>query len=160
PRGERGTTAMLFHPHVASSVLGLLAFVPGLGGGDGAGSWTIPVKPEEANGYPGNPSTLSPPLRQDLIRIALASTDQHQALRLGGGPQPLGVENVDLALLVPRVPRYARGNYDLVRFALLQREFNRNEVKFGPVGDAADFKVANNCLRSGLWEVMLDKKLD
>src|SRR5262249_23809405 len=81
-------------------------------------------------------------------------------LRLEGGPQPLGVENVDLALLVPRVPRYARGNDDLVRFALLQREFNRNEVKFGPVGDAADFKVANNCLRSGLWEVMLDKKLD
>ena len=48
----------------------------------------------------------------------------------------------------------------LMRFALLQREFNRNEVKFGPVGGVADFKVANNCLKAGLWEVMLDQKVE
>jgi hypothetical protein len=50
-----------------------------------------------------------------------------------GGGAPLSVSDVDLALFVPRVPAYARGNDDLVRFALLQREFNRNEIKFGPV---------------------------
>jgi hypothetical protein len=58
------------------------------------------------------------------------------------------------------VPSLARGEPTLTRIALMQREFNRNETKFGPVGDFAESKIANNCLRAGLWEVILEKKKD
>jgi len=127
-------------------------------GGDG--TWTVPLKPEEAGGYAANPSTLSLPLRQDLTAVHLARSGAQHTLELVGGATPLALSAVDLSLLIPRVPAYARADDDLLRFALLQREFNRNEVKFGPQGELADFKVANNCLKSGLWEVMLDKKVE
>ena len=61
---------------------------------------------------------------------------------------------VDLRLLVPRVPAHARGNADLTKIALIQREFNRNEIHNDLPG-GLDFSIANNCLRQGLWEVKL-----
>src|SRR5262245_23275565 len=79
------------------------------------GTWSVPVKPEVPEGYKGNPATLSPPLRQDLTTLKLERTGAHHALRLEGGAAPLALTDVDLALFVPRVPAYARGNDDLVR---------------------------------------------
>lgn len=134
--------------------LSLLANAPA---GDG---WRVAIEPEQAEGYPGNPSTLALPLRQDLKTVELRRMGERYAMALEGGPAPLALADADLALLVPRVPSYARQNDDLLRFALLQREFNRNEVKFGPVGEIADFKLANNCLKTGLWEIMLDTKVE
>lgn len=55
---------------------------------------------------------------------------------------------------MPRVPRLARGNDALTRLALIQREFNRNEVH-NPLPGGVDFSIANNCLERGLWEVKL-----
>jgi hypothetical protein len=126
----------------------------------GTDSWTLPIQIEEAGGYPGNPSTLALPLRQDLNAIELVKTKDRYTLKVQGGTQPLVLADADLALFIPRVPSYARKNDDLLRFALLQREFNRNEIKFGPLGELADFKLANNCLKTGLWELMLDKKVE
>jgi len=146
----------MLSPSLAS--LALLILPASAAGGDG--NWTVPLKPEEAGGYPANPSTLSLPLRQDLTGVHLTRSGELHTLELTGAATPLALTGVDLSLLVPRVPAYARADDDLLRFALLQREFNRNEVKFGPQGELADFKVANNCLKSGLWEVMLDKKVD
>jgi hypothetical protein len=140
--------------HLPTLVLALAA--PNRGSADSS-SWTVPIRIEEAGGYAANPSTLSLPLRQDLTeaRIQRLSSGRH-SIALVGGPQPLELSEVDLGLLVPRVPAYVRGNDDLARFTLFQREFNRNEVKFGAAGTVADFKLANNCLRTGLWEVLLD----
>lgn len=133
-----------------------------ISGGEGeAKSWTVPVRPEEPGGYAANPSTLRLPLRQDLTSLRLERLENGRfTLGLQGGPAPLVLSEVDLGLLVPRVPAYARADEDLLRFALLQREFNRNEVKFGPVGEVADFKLANNCLRTSLWEIMLDAQTE
>jgi len=122
------------------------------------GTWKVAIRPEEAGGYAGNPSTLKTPLRQDLTSLELARAASGYDLRLTGSD--LALAAADLALLVPRIPGYARGNDDLVRYLLFQREFNRNEVKFGPVGEIADFKLANNCLKTGLWEMMLDQKVE
>ncbi|MSR61903.1 MAG: hypothetical protein EXS08_05610 [Planctomycetes bacterium] len=145
-------------PSPTLPLLALLSFFFSVGGGDG--TWTVALKPEEAGGYAANPSTLSLPLRQDLSAVRLARSGAQHTLELVGAAAPLGLSALDLSLLVPSVPAYARHDDDLSRFALLQREFNRNEVKFGPQGELADFKVANNCLKSGLWEVMLDKKVE
>lgn len=124
----------------------------------GTDSWKVAIKPEEAGGYAANPSTLKTPLRQDLTAAELVRGASGYDLRLAGSE--LALSGVDLTLLVPRIPAYARGNDDLVRYLLFQREFNRNEVKLGAVGDLADFKLANNCLKSGLWEIMLDQKVE
>ena len=68
--------------------------------------------------------------------------------------------DLDLRWFVPRIPALAKANDTLTRVALMQREFNRNETKFGAVGDFAETKIANNCLRAGLWELVLEKKKD
>jgi hypothetical protein len=138
--------------HLTTLALNALAL---LAGGD---AWKISIKPEEAGGYAANPSTLKAPLRQDLTAAELVRGANGYDLRLAGSE--LALQGVDLSLLIPRIPSYARGNDDLVRYLLFQREFNRNEVKFGAVGDVADFKLANNCLRTGLWEIMLDQKVE
>ena len=121
-------------------------------------AWKIALRPEEAGGYKANPSTLKAPLRQDLKELLLQRAGKGYDLALPGSPYALS--GVDLALFVPRVPTYVRGSDDLVRYTLFQREFNRNEIKFGAVGDLADLKLANNCLKSGLWELMLDQKVE
>lgn len=134
-----------------------LLFVPFLSGPSGD-AWTVPLRPEEAGGYKANPSTLKTPLRQDLTQLTLKRGARGYDLALAGSD--LGLSGVDLALFVPRIPAYVRKNDDLARYALFQREFNRNEIKFGAVGDIADFKLANNCLKTGLWEIMLDQKVE
>jgi len=133
----------------------LLSALPFASGGD---AWKIAIQPEEAAGYRANPSTLKTPLRQDLKSLELARGAGGYTLKLVGSE--LALTDVDLSLFVPRVPAYARAHDDLVRFTLMQREFNRNEIKFGAVGDIADFKIANNCLKTGLWEIMLDQKVE
>lgn len=66
---------------------------------------------------------------------------------------------VDLRLLVPRLPADVRNSPDLATIALIQREFNRNEVHNDLPGNL-DFSIANNCLKEGLWEVKLAEKKD
>jgi hypothetical protein len=78
-------------------------------------------------------------------------------VRLAPGESAPRLSGADLGLLVPRVPRLARGNEALTRLALIQREFNRNEVH-NPMPDGIDFSIANNCLERGLWEVKLARQ--
>lgn len=80
-------------------------------------------------------------------------------LRLLPGDGARELRGADLRLLVPRVPRLARGEDALTRLALIQREFNRNEVH-NPLPDGTDLSIANNCLERGLWEVKLARQQD
>lgn len=75
-------------------------------------------------------------------------------VRLVPGTGAPALSRADLGLLVPRIPKLARGNDALTRLALIQREFNRNEVHHVLL-DGTDFSIANNCLERGLWEVKL-----
>jgi hypothetical protein len=76
------------------------------------------------------------------------------AVRLAPGDAAPSIPRLDLGLFLPRVPGLAKGNETLTRLALMQREFNRNEVH-NVLGDGTDFSVANNCLELGLWEAKL-----
>jgi hypothetical protein len=118
----------------------------------------IDLRVQEPAGYPGNPSTLAPPLRQDIKQLEL----EHKAdgtFRLALlGPGAPSLDSIDLRSFVPRIPALAKGNPVLERLALIQREFNRNEMKVD-LADGAAVKIANNCLRGGLWEVMTEKKV-
>ena len=121
----------------------------------------LPLVPEAPDGYAANPSTLARPLRQDLKAVELRDLgDGRYAIRIGEGPEAPSLESVDMRPFIPRVSALAKADPDLVRFALIQRELNRNETRLGPVKGADETRLANNCLRGGLWEVLLDKKIE
>jgi hypothetical protein len=111
--------------------------------------------------------TLRLPLKMEKLTadkgVTLPSYDTLELVAVGGGRYDVRLSpgdnaprlsRADLGLLAPRVPRLARGNEALTRLALIQREFNRNEVH-NPLPDGKDFSIANNCLERGLWEVKL-----
>jgi hypothetical protein len=120
-----------------------------------------PLKPEQPDGYRGNPTKPYGALRQDLTSLTFTQKGGGRyELRVGGAADAPIFADVDLRPFVPRVPALARGDATLTRIALMQREFNRSETKLGPVGDFAETKLANNCLRGCLWELILEKKKD
>ncbi len=91
----------------------------------------------------------------DFVEITPSGGGRYD-VRLSPGADAPKLSGVDLTLLVPRVPGLARGNETLTRLALIQREFNRNEVH-NPLPDGRDLSIANNCLQRGLWEIKLLK---
>ena len=116
---------------------------------------------QSPDGHKDNPASLLTPLRQDLTEIRLQRLpDGHYDVALGPSADAPATHDVDLRVFIPRIPDLAGNDAVLRRIALSQREFNRNEVSLGPVASADDMKLANNCLRAGLWEVMLVKKVD
>ena len=81
----------------------------------------------------------------------------------------IAVRNVDVSLMTPRTPEWCRDDDNLVRIALTDREWNRQQVWFerdgGHVevtgGDGFEEErldkvaLAKNCLNAGLWEIIL-----
>ncbi len=77
--------------------------------------------------------------------------------------------NVDVGLMTPGEPAWTRGDPNLERIALTDRQWNRQQVRFDPhspqveVSGGDGFEKANldsaelakNCLNAGLWEVLL-----
>ncbi len=81
-------------------------------------------------------------------------------------------KNVDVSLMTPNIPEYAKENDGLRRVGLTDREWNRQQVQFyvgsddievtgGDGFEEKNLKVASlarNCLNAGLWEVLLNTK--
>ncbi len=121
---------------------------------------TVPLHAAESAvlRLPLKAETLSPPAgttfpSYDTLELARRAQGHYDVRLLPGEAAPQ-LRDADLRLLVPRVPRLARGDEALTRLALIQREFNRNEVHNSLPG-GLDFSIANNCLERGLWEVKL-----
>src|SRR5271169_3403048 len=146
-----------FEWRVLLPILVLLTLGAGGPGPDAA----VELTPEAPDGYADDPSTLARPLRQDVTSLRLEERGGGLfTVRMGTAPDATTLENIDLRPLIPRVPALARGDADLVRYALVQRELNRVETRYGPVTGADESRLANNCLRGGLWEAFLDRKVD
>ena len=79
-------------------------------------------------------------------------------------------KNVDVSLMTPSLPEWAKTDAGLRRIALTDRQWNRQQVAFGGPGsphveitggDGFEAKnlysaeLAKNCLNAGLWEVLL-----
>lgn len=75
-------------------------------------------------------------------------------------------KNVDVGLMTPNVPEWVKDDPDLIRIALTDRQWNRQQVAF-PLssveisgGDGFETtrlfsaELAKNCLNAGLWEVL------
>lgn len=79
------------------------------------------------------------------------------------------LRNIDVSLMTPSVPPWCLDNDGLVRIALIDREWNRQQVWFDrdsqhievQGGDGFEQKrlykvaLAKNCLNAGLWEIIL-----
>jgi hypothetical protein len=77
--------------------------------------------------------------------------------------------DVDVSLMTPSLPEWARADAGLTRIALTDRQWNRQQVHFDrgsghlevTGGDGFEMKnlytaeLAKNCLNAGLWEVLL-----
>ncbi|HSS44544.1 MAG TPA: hypothetical protein VLO07_04300 [Thermoanaerobaculia bacterium] len=119
--------------------------------GTAAAPLLLPLKVEKLSAPEG--TTLP---SYDTLELRAVEGGRYD-VRLAPGENAPRLSGVDLGLLVPRVPRLARGNEALTRLALIQREFNRNEVH-NPMPDGVDFSIANNCLERGLWEVKIARQ--
>jgi len=124
----------------------------------------LAVRPGAAE---SQPRSFSAPLKAEALKPiegqALPSFDRLTFTEIPGGvwsatlsgkSESVVLPSIDLKLLTPRVPGLAKGNPDLTAIALIQREFNRNEVH-NEIAGGLDFSIANNCLKQGLWEVKL-----
>ncbi|HET9793418.1 MAG TPA: hypothetical protein VFS34_03065 [Thermoanaerobaculia bacterium] len=138
----RGSRALVTRLGLAALLAGGIAL------GAGAPEISAPLKSEKLTLPPDVPA---PSFDRIEMRREAAGT---YTVSLVPSDRSLVLPSVDLRLLVPRVPALARGNADLTKIALVQREFNRNEVHNDLPG-GLDFSIANNCLRQGLWEIKL-----
>ncbi len=81
--------------------------------------------------------------------------------------------DVDVSLLTPGLPEWTKADEGLVRIALTDRQWNRQQVRFGGPGtphvevtggdgwekeNLYSAELAKNCLNAGLWEVLLFAK--
>ncbi|MDP3092937.1 MAG: hypothetical protein Q8N04_19875 [Nitrospira sp.] len=87
-------------------------------------------------------------------------------------PQAAAIEltDVDLAHFVAAVPPWAKSDMDLTKIGLIDREWNRQQVRFTRPSPHLDVReggdgfeqraltrvdLARNCLNAGLWELLL-----
>ncbi|MEA5472302.1 hypothetical protein [Spirulina sp. 06S082] len=78
----------------------------------------------------------------------------------------IALDDIDLSLMIPAAPESAKGNAELVKWFILEREFNRQRVVFQADSPHLQVKgdrqlkannlsvhLTNNCLGAGYWEI-------
>ena len=148
-----------------------------------ADQMTIALQELSKTEYPENPGDLSHYREYTDRKLSIIKKDaNHFDFVLEPTNQQtakLVFKNIDVSLLVPKVPDWARQNENLETIAVVDREWNRQQVSFKPDsnnievsgGDGFEThnlytaELSNNCLNAGLWEILLfvkekeDKKL-
>ncbi|MEG4288007.1 hypothetical protein Q5692_04700 [Microcoleus sp. C2C3] len=139
-----------------------------------ADNMTIPLKEFSKNEYPENPGDISSHYRQYADRrLTLVKKDETHFDFVLDPTNPhtakISFKNIDVSLFVPKNPDWVKKNKNLETIALVDREWNRQQVSFKPEssnievsgGDGFEknnlvsVDLANNCLNAGLWEVLL-----
>ncbi len=76
----------------------------------------------------------------------------------------LTLKNIDLSEFIPSIPNHLKNNAYLSKIAVINQEWNRNQVRFNQhqftTSNTAITRVdiARNCLNSYLWEIIVYKK--
>ncbi len=136
---------------------------------------TVALTAFSKDAYPENPENTSQvfgtyPHRQ-LIVEQLDGT-RFRFLLEPATPQASAIEltDIDLAHFVAAVPPWVKTDPDLTKIGLIDREWNRQQVRFSRIsphvrvrdgGDGFEQRalsridLARNCLNAGLWELLL-----
>jgi len=122
--------------------------------------------------YPDDPAHLSTFYgRYGQRKLLLKKKDETHFDFVFSSPLPrvaeISFKNVDLSLFIPTAPTWTKGDRDLEVISLVEREWNRQQVRFSPSevefegGDGFESEqlisaeLSRNCLNAGLWEVLL-----
>ncbi len=127
--------------------------------------------------YPENPAALSKNFQRYSQRklTIIKKDDTHFDFVLeptNNKTARIVIKNVDMSLLVPKAPSWAKKDKGLEVIAFTDREWNRQQISFPASsqhieisgGDGFEkqnlyeIALANNCLNAGYWEVLLFTK--
>lgn len=143
-------------------------------------SQTVALRAFSADEYPEDPekrSVVSGDYRHGNLIIQQTEGTRFRFLIEPATPASTAIEltDVDLAHFVAAAPAWARADGDLTKIALIDREWNRQQVRFSrhsahvqvhEGGDGFEQRaltrvdLARNCLNAGLWELLLFTKED
>ncbi len=136
----------------------------------------VPVREFTNAEYPEDPADRSPDFgRYNGRDLRLVQRDETHFNFVFEPRHPhiarVTFRNVDVSLMTPSLPEWARSDPGLVRIALTDRQWNRQQVSFdrsvveveeGDGLEAGKFargelsaELAKNCLNAGLWELLL-----
>ena len=124
-------------------------------------STNLPMKSETLATYLEDPSTCASDLDKLFDKVSLVNKkDTIYDIKLTDkDDKGLELHDVDLRIFIPRVPKIVQGDEFLTHLTLVQRELNRNDTIFRNTKyDDYNINVANNCLRSGLWEAYVNRR--
>ena len=134
---------------------------------------TVAVKEFTPITYPDNPARLSKRHGQYSHPHVAIQKNKDQTFNLvfsAGNDKSahISFKNIDVRLMTPSVPSFVKGDKNLTRIALTDRQWNRQQVIFnadnGHIevtgGDGFEqnlyqVHLAKNCLNAGLWEILL-----
>lgn len=136
---------------------------------------TVALTAFSKDAYPENPEKTSPVFgtysHRQMIVEQLDGT-RFRFLLEPASPKSAAIEltDVDLAHVVAAVPPWAKIDPDLTTIGLIDREWNRQQVRFDRPSPLLDVReggdgfeqraltrvdLARNCLNAGLWELLL-----
>ena len=160
-------------------ILGVLLLVGGLAWFlhryDASPRQVVPLLSFSNEQYPDDPERRSRTYgaypHRDLLIERLDRTRFRFVLEPGSDrATQIELLDVDLALLVAAVPRWVHVDPDLTKVGLIDREWNRQQIRFARAsphvqvregGDGFEQRtlgrvdLARNCLNAGLWELLL-----
>jgi uncharacterized membrane protein YdjX (TVP38/TMEM64 family) len=140
-----------------------------------ADTMEVPVREYTNAEYPEDPANRSVNHGQyDGRRLTLVRKGPTHFDFLFGSDNPhvarVVFRDVDVSLMTPGLPEWAKADDGLRRIALTDRQWNRQQVRFGGAGsphvevtggdgwekeNLYSAELAKNCLNAGLWEVLL-----
>jgi hypothetical protein len=137
----------------------------------------LPVREYAAAEYPEDPGERSVHACQysgRVLRLVRRDTTHFDFLfePRDSHTATVAFRNVDVSLMTPGEPDWAKADKDLERIALTDRQWNRQQVRFDrsspqleirggdgfEIENLSTAELAKNCLNAGLWEVLLTVK--
>ncbi len=165
-------------------VIGLAIAIPAVAAGTGVRTWlryrtadvmVLPIREFSNAEYPEDPAARS--VWYGMYQGRRLRLERRDEAHFDFTLEPLHphiatieFKNVDVSLMTPNLPEWTKGDPGLRRIALTDRQWNRQQVRFGaPTGDPVSAsggdgrearslvsaELAKNCLNAGLWEVLL-----
>jgi len=171
----KGLIGLLILTLVAVSVLGVWRYQTRYSNDDPR--IVTNLKEYTTHDYPADPAPLSKFYKRYTNRQLVVESTGNNLFNFVLEPgdadtAKIVFKDIDLSLFVPTAPQYTRDHAGLRKIALVDREWNRQQVSFLPnsphieisggdgveSGNIMQLALARNCLNAGLWEVILTMK--
>lgn len=120
----------------------------------------LPLRSETLASYLEDPSTCASDLDKTYEKVNLVKKNGsiYDIQLIGKDDKKVELEDIDLRVFIPKIPKIVKGDPFLTHLTVVQRELNRNDTIFRNTKyDDYSINVANNCLREGLFETYIGR---